>query len=143
MMMRSARCVCRESGGGGDFLADPAPHQLQAGRLEREGDRSQLFRHRPTVQQAGAGRRRRQPGHDPRQRRLAGAVVPVNEQAVAMVYGECDVPQCRGGPRCPGGVGMADILDLEHRHVGARVRDRGGSRSASDLDQRAVLPVEP
>ena len=92
-----------------------------------------VFVGRAAVDQAGAGGRDGQPGHDPGEGGLAGAVAAVDQHAVALVDGEADVAQCGLGPRGAAGVLVADTVELQDRRrrrrggAGDRGRRRGGA----------------
>ena len=104
----------REPGRRSDLQIDAAAHQLQAGRLERDGHGANLIRYRRAVEQAAAGGRDGESRHDPRQRRLAGTVEAVDQQSVALVDGEGDVAQRRCGPGCSAAVFVVDAVEFEH-----------------------------
>lgn len=110
--------VRREAGRRGHLQADVTAHQLQPGGLEGQGDRPDLFVGGPATEQAAAGGRCRQSGHDPGQRGLARAVAAVDQQAVALLDGEADVAQCGLGPRSAAGVLVSNTGQFQHRRGG-------------------------
>ena len=100
--------VRRKAACRGHFQVDTAAHQLQPGRLELERYGADLLGGEALVKQTGAGGGYRQPGHDPRQRRLTGAVAAVDQKPVALTHDEADITE--RGLR-PGGAAPVFVAD--------------------------------
>ena len=72
-----------------------------------------------------------QPGQDPRQRRLAGAVEAVDQHTVTLVHDQVDIAQSGFAPRAFRRRSVADAGELQHRHRRAGLAAGGGHRSAA------------
>ena len=94
---------------------------------------------RPATDQAGTGGGRSQPGHDPRQGRLAGTVPAVDEHTVALVDGEAHLAQSGFGPRCSARVDVRDAFQAQHRRTAVLGVTDGGSGSGGVLHHHHVV----
>jgi hypothetical protein len=131
--------VRRKAARRSHFQVDTAAHQLQPGRLELERYCADLVGGEPLVKQTGAGGGNRQPGHDPRQGRLPGAVAAVDQKPVALMHDEADIVERGPRPRGATSVFVAYPCEFEHRRarvVSNRNRWRGGGRG---LNHRGVI----
>ena len=131
--------VRRKAARRSHFQVDTAAHQLQPGRLELQRYRADLLGGGPLVKQTGAGGGYRQPGHDPRQRRLTGAVAAVDQKPVALIHHEADIAQRGLRPGGATAVFVADACEFEHRRVRV-VSHRDGRRGRGrGLDHGGVI----
>ncbi len=140
---RLPRDVRRRARRRGDLARNRRSQQLQAGVLERHADPADRLPQRLPFEAGVALAGNQQSAEDPRERRLARAVVPDDEHRLAAVDAQVEAGERALRPRRAASVHVADAPQQDERlGVAAgpiEVRDRHGIGGLGPLDDPSVV----